>query len=146
MLQIENHGPLITSTNYWGSELEQAGKVFVSVNAGAIRLLVPMSKRELIEEIRQAEYAVLSRGPWVEVGASKAIEMLFEDRSDSPYAIHLTPESFDLLPAEPPKDQEWVLSVWDSKKGRPHKAVERVCHWRRAPKIPWLKPWKEERN
>ena len=36
-----NHGPLILSSTFWGSEYDQTGKLFVSVNAGAIRLLVP---------------------------------------------------------------------------------------------------------
>lgn len=138
-----NHGPLILSSTFWGSDYDQAGKLYVSCNAGAIRLLVPAAKRELIEEARKCRYAILSRGPWLVMGLEDAVEILFEDESDSPYAVHLSPESFDMLPAEPDGGREWVLSVWDLKKGKPHKAVERKCHWRRVPQIPWLKPWEE---
>jgi hypothetical protein len=140
MITIDNHGPLILASNYWGSEMAQRGLIFCSPNAGCIRVLVPASKRELIEEARKAQYVILSRGPWLVQGVEEGIEILLEDGSDSPYAIQLTPESWGMLPAEPPPGQEWVIAFWDLKKGKPHKAVERKCHWRRVPKVPWLKP------
>lgn len=40
-IRVTNHGPLLLSSNYWKSELAAAGKLFVSVNAGAIRILLP---------------------------------------------------------------------------------------------------------
>ncbi len=140
MIAIENHGPLILSTNYWQSEQAIAGKLFVSVNAGAIRVLLPSSMRGLLTELRTAKYAVLSRGPWPEVGAVDGIEILWEDGTDSPYCWHLTPASFDALPAEPPEGRGWVIALWLEKKGKPNKAMERPCHWRRVPQIPYLKP------
>lgn len=143
MIATQNHGPLILSSSYWGSEEERAGKIFCSTNAGAVRLLVPASKRELIEAARGSRYAILSRGPWPAAGLAEAVEILFEDHTDTPYVIQLSPESFDLVPAEPPTGREWVIALWDLKKGKPHKAVERPCHWRRVPQLPWMKPWEE---
>ena len=140
-ITTQNHGQLITSSTYWGSEYEQAGKLFVSCNAGAVRLLVPAALRDMIEAARQCRYAILSRGPWPAADLLDAVEILFEDGSDSPFAIHLSPESFDVLPAEPEPGREWLLTIWDNKKGRPHKSVERPCHWRRVAKLPCLKPW-----
>jgi hypothetical protein len=141
IVEVHNHGPLITSTTYWGSEAEAAGKFFASVNAGAIRLLVPRIHRPVIEEFRTCKYVVLSRGPWPRMRLPEAVELLLEDGTESPYALQLSPESFDLLPAEPEAGREWTITVWDEKKGKAHKAVERVCHWRRVPSLPWLKPW-----
>jgi len=69
---------------------------------------------------------------------------MFEDFSDSPYALHLTPESFDLLPAEPEAGRDWTLAVYVEKDGKPNKSLQPVCHWRRVPFIPFMKPWKEE--
>jgi hypothetical protein len=66
---------------------------------------------------------------------------MFDDGSDSPFALHLTPESFDMLPGEPTPGREWVCSVWTLKDARPHKALERVCYWRRVERIPWMKAW-----
>jgi len=141
LIEVTNHGPLILASSYWESEIERAGKLFCSVNAGAIRLLLPRSLRALINEWRTAEYAIFSRGPWPEMQRADAVEIVWEDHTDSPHAIHLTPESFDALPAKPPPDREWIVSVWDLKKDRPHKALERRCYWRRVPRLPWLRPW-----
>jgi hypothetical protein len=143
IIRIDNHGPLITATNYWTSELASAGKLFVSINAGAIRILLPANQEwyGALTDMRSAPECVLSRGPWLAQGVAEAIEIMWDDLSDNPYALHLTPASFDLLPAEPAPGREWVLTVWIKKDASPHKALERRCHWRRVPKIPWLKPW-----
>jgi hypothetical protein len=69
---------------------------------------------------------------------------MWDDGSDSPYAVHLTPESFDLLPGEPERGREWVLTVWSAKDGKPHRALERICHWRRVDRIPCLLPWRAD--
>lgn len=143
MLTITNHGPLIMATNFWTTEQAQAGKLFVSCNAGAVRVLLPEQLRPLIEDMQTSRYVVLSRGPWPKEGLAEAVELLFEDGTDSPFALHLSPSSFDLLPAEPESGKEWVLSVWDRRKNRPHKSLERRCHWRRVDKIPCLQPWEE---
>jgi hypothetical protein len=144
VILIENHGPLITATNYWDSELAHRGKLFVSVNAGAVRLLLPSAMYPVLADMRTAKECVLSRGPWPAERRQEAVELLFDDGSDTPFALQLTPESFDLLPAEPEVGREWVCAVWIAKDGRPHKSLERVCHWRRVERIPWLKPWKEK--
>ena len=142
LIEISNHGPLITATNYWQSDLAQAGKLICSVNAGAIRVLLPRSRYGDLNDMRPAAYCVLSRGPWPAEGRPEGIEIMWEDQSDAPYALHLTPESFvEALPGEPEAGREWVLSVWLAKDGKPHLAMQRVCHWRRVPRIPWLKPW-----
>jgi hypothetical protein len=137
----ENHGPLIVSSTYWDSAIEEAGKVWISVNAGTIRILVPRVVRRIINDMRNAKYVILSRGPWPDKKLDDAIELLFEDGSDEPFCLHLSPESFDNLPGEPEVGREWALSVWDLKKGKPHKSVERKCHWRRVAKLPCLQPW-----
>lgn len=142
LIEIRNHGPLIVATNYWETPLEAAGNVFCSVNAGAIRLLVPRSHRLIINQMRcDSRYAILSRGPWPEMMLDEAVEIMLEDGSDSPFALHLSPQLFDSLPGEPAAGREWVFSVWDCKRGRPHKALERICYWRRVPQLPWMQPW-----
>jgi len=141
-LHVLNHGPLILRTDYWDTDLARAGKIFCSINAGAIRVLLPPAHYSSLTDMRVADYCVLSRGPWPEEHRAEAIEIMWDDGSDSPFALHLTPESFDLLPAEPEASREWVVSVWTAKDGQPHKALERACHWRRVPRLPWMRPWK----
>jgi hypothetical protein len=145
-IEIINHGQLITSTNYWELAMEAAGKFYISCNAGAIRVLVPRVHRRIIEDMRTAKYCVVSRGPWPDRRLAEAVEILWDDLSDQSFALHVSPESFDFLPAAPAAGQEWICSAWVVKKGRPHKAVERLCHWRRVPRIPWLTRWEENRT
>lgn len=144
MIEVRNHGPLILSTNYWDSDLARAGKVFVSVNVGAIRVLLPPAAYGWLADMRLAKECVLSRGPWPEQKKLEAVEMMWDDGSENPFALHLTPESFDLLPGEPEPAREWICATYTANDGRPHKSLERVCHWRRAPRLPWLKPWRGE--
>ncbi|MCI0437116.1 MAG: hypothetical protein L0271_26280 [Gemmatimonadetes bacterium] len=145
MITVENHGPLIVATNYWQTEHAERGMMHVSINAGAIRCLLPLSIAGVIRELRQSRYAVLSRGPWTDKHLAEAVEILWEDGSDAPHAWHLSPESFSMLPAEPPAGREWIISAWVERDGRPHRAVERPCHWRRVEKIPWMQPWPSKR-
>ncbi len=154
VIVTENHGSLVVSSTFWGSPAEAAGKLWCSVNAGCIRLLMPASARPLIEQCRQSRHVILSRGPWSQEAAAaimddpppiadgdEAVEILLEDETPSPVVLHLTPASFDAMPGEPPAGQEWTLALWTARKGRPHKALERACHWRRVERLPWLEPW-----
>lgn len=143
MIAVRNHGAILLWTTYWTSDLERAGQFYVSVNAGAIRILVPRRLATVINEWRPSDCVICSRGPWPDQGVEEAVELLFEDGTDAPFALHLTPASFDMLPGPPNPGREWVLSAWVEKKGRPHKALERPCRWRRVPELPWLKQWED---
>jgi hypothetical protein len=61
-----NYGLLIVSSTYWETEQCRVGKVFVSVNAGCIRVLLPPDTYPTVADLRKAKYAVLSRSPWQE--------------------------------------------------------------------------------
>jgi hypothetical protein len=135
-----NEGPAIVESSYWTSGLAKAGKVYVTVNAGAIRVLVPNQFRDLPDEVGSAQYAVLSRGPWPAQRLADAVEILWEDGSQSPYALHLAPEAFDLLPGDPGVS-DWIVTTWDvDAAGRPRLRTQHLCFWRRVPRLPWLKP------
>lgn len=143
MIMIKNHGQIILDTNYWGSPMDKKGKIFCSVNAGAIRVLLPKKDFSLVGEFRSSEYVIVSRGPWQAAGVDEAVEILFEDKTESPFCLHLCSSSFDILPSAPEVGQGWMFSVWVLKKGKPHKALERICKWRKVPQIPYLKTWCE---
>jgi hypothetical protein len=136
LLQIENDGPDIRATNYWDSEHAERGYFYLSLNSGCVRLLVPDAKVAEIQEFRTAKYAILSRGPWPEMGRDDALELLFEDFSDSPYALQLSIEQCDMLPDG---KGSWTLAVWS----RAGKQYECELKYRHVDQIPCLKPWEE---
>jgi hypothetical protein len=136
-----NDGPDIVSSTYWGSEMDEAGLIGSSVNAGYIRLLLPRRGGPPIKDITHGvRYVILSRGPWHARGLTDAFELIFEDGSQAPYALQLAPETFDVLPAEPEPGQAWRLSVWTE---GPTKRADYEVRYRRVGFIPWLKEWPE---
>lgn len=140
-LIIKSHGPLIVASNYWDLPECQLGKILVSTNAGAFRVLLPPVAEPCLDDMRSATECVISRGPWPAASVPDAVEVLFDDASADPFALHLSVAAFDRLPLDSDADHEWVLSVWTRpRRGRPHKALERPCWYRRVGSIPYLKP------
>ena len=135
-LTVENAGQDILRTNYWDLEHAKRGFFFISVNAGCVRLLVPETQLQMIPEFETGEYVILSRGPWPAQGRPDAIEILFEDFSDSPFALHLTIEQCDMLPDG---IGDWTFAVWTQQGLQ----FSRPLKYRRVKQIPCLKPWKD---
>lgn len=145
ILQVESHGPLITKTNFWESPFAKRGEILVHPSAGAFRLLIPESRETELVEMMTARECLVSRGPWPAQGLDDGMEILFDDRTDDPYALHLEIRSFFTVPADADIAIPWVLSAWTRpRRGKPHKAFERPCWYRRVPSIPWLKPREPE--
>lgn len=142
-LTIRNDGAAIAETDYWTSEIAKQGLLFCSVNAGAIRVLLPLQMEEHLPDMKAAPECVLSRGPWPVMKLLDAFELMWDDGGDSPFALHLAPECFTPIPAEPPSDREWIISVWVERNGQPHKEHEWICRWRRSKKLPDLRPWEK---
>lgn len=137
MIEIHNNGPAISGTNYW--DTEHAGYFYLSWNAGAARLLVPDTRVGEIAEMRTGEYVILSYGPWTDQGSRPAWELLWEDGSDSPYAIHLVEEQTDRRPPVEDQGGGLIVTAWTR--------AGLVATWpgkfRRVREIPCLQPWSE---
>lgn len=143
-LTIENHGPLILASNFWDLPAALAGKFLVSPNAGAFRVLVPPAAEPSLPDMLAAQGCAVSRGPWPQARLGDALEILFDDGTADPFALHLSPESFDRLPAPEDVGREWVLTCWTRpRRGKPHKALDRPCRYRLARSLPDLRPWTE---
>jgi hypothetical protein len=147
-LTITNHGPLITASNYWQSEMAQRGLLYLSTNAGCFRLLIPDVHVGLIPDIRQGAKSVIVSMLRPEKWQPNAycVEFMVEDRSASPWACHLSPGQVDRAPLPEDVTRQWIASVWDGQRGRPHKCLERPAHFRFVTELPWLKPWEEDHN
>lgn len=146
MLVIESDGPLIKATNYWDTPQCAAGKLVLSINAGAFRLLLPSQfEAAITPDMAPAREVIVSRGPWPGKGLADAFEVLFDDGSRNPFALHVTPQAFaGPVPDTASAGQWWVFSVWTRpRRGVPHKALERPCWYRLVPILPCLKPREE---
>ena len=134
---IENAEQDIQSTNYWQTEHAARGFFYISINAGAIRLLVPDVQIHAILEMTTAREVVVSRGPWPDQGKHDGIELLFEDDSDNPYCLHLMSEQCDRLPGNKDQKKKWVFAAWTSA----GKQFEKPCFCRMVKHIPYMKPY-----
>jgi hypothetical protein len=142
LIQFVSNGPEIISTNYWQTKHAQRGLFYLSTNAGCFRLLVPAVQEGAIAEMATAREVIISRGVWPERGRHDALEILFEDDSDSPFALHIVTEQVDRLPDASDRDRpgqpaRWKLAVWTEA----GKLLELPCRYRLVKKIPCLKPF-----
>lgn len=133
-IQIQNDGANIVSTNYWQTPHAAAGAFFLSFNAGAARLLVPKQIEQEIEEMRGASEVIISRGL---LGGQMALELLWEDGSDSPYSIHMGTNQCDRLLPDSDHGSDIPVSVWTET----GKAAEWPGRYRIAQTLPCLQPW-----
>jgi hypothetical protein len=138
MLVIENDGSEIVSTNYWDTEYARKGQLYVSVNAGAFRLLLPPALEPALTDMRTAREVIVSRGPWPGKKPD-AFELLFEDGSDAPYTLHFGAEQIDRAPAKIDEGRDGLLcTVWTAGLV---KALTLPAAYRRVAKIPCLQPF-----
>lgn len=134
MIYVNNNGPELVATNYFHQPI---APVYCSVNAGAIRILLPSLLEPYLRVMRTGKYVIITRGAWPAEGRSEGVELLFEDDTDEPFALHLGAESFDNLPGDP-GDGEWVVSVWTE---GCIKRLQLPARWRRETLIPFMQPW-----
>ncbi len=91
----------------------------------------------MLREIRSAREVIVSRGPGLDQGGRDALELLWEDNSDSPYAVHLVAEQTDRLLPEEQQGGGFAVTAWTrgGMKGR------WPGRYRVVPEIPCLEPW-----
>lgn len=140
LLTIRNDGQRILATNFWDSEHAAAGLFYLSWNASAGRLLVPDRQTATLADMRSAECVVVSRGPWPQAGKTEALELLFEDRSDSPFTIHLGAEQTDRLIPDFQQGGGFVVAVWT----RAGEQMRLPGKYRRVARLPCLDAWSEQ--
>ncbi|MDQ2077445.1 hypothetical protein [Marinimicrobium sp. ABcell2] len=134
MITMENEGQLIVRTNYWDSDLAQAGFFFLSWNARAGRLLIPQAHESSLNDMLSAQCVIISRGPWRD---REGLELLFEDNTDNPYAIRLGVEQCDRLIPDSEQGGGFVVALWTRdglKAWLPGK-------YRTVKQLPCLEPW-----
>ena len=103
MWTINNDGKQIIATDYWQSEECRQRLFAASVNAGAIRLLIPSAAHSLgtTEQIAGemsagVDSVLVVRGI---VRGKVTVTLLFDDHSRTPYMLTLDARVFDVLPS-----------------------------------------------
>ena len=139
-ITVKNNDADIVETNYWETPLANNGDCYLSIYSWTFRLLVPDAFLSEIEKWKTATEVIVSRGPREKTVRKDAIEILFEDNSDNPYALHIVAEQVDHMPL--PADQDrpgqparWTFAVWT----RQGKVLEFPGRFRKVREIPWLK-------
>lgn len=142
-LFIINDGPLIRETNFWETEYERRGLFYISTNGGAVRILVPDAQRGTISEMeRGTQHVIFSYLKQHLVAQDQlALEVLFEDGSNSPYALHSAPGAFDRYPAQQDSQSTWRATVWEQCDGKPKMRLDLPAYVRTVYQIPCLQPW-----
>lgn len=136
MLVINNDGPELLATNYWGLEHAAKGLFFVSINAGCVRLLMPPAHENALPDMIAARSVVLTRGAY---DGKEAVEILFDDDTDDPFAIFLDISQFDRI--WPPDEDGMTIDFAIYVKGG--MVWSHKCHLRRTATLPLLTPWPE---
>jgi hypothetical protein len=139
MISITNDGQAITSTNYWHTAHALKGLLYLSWNAGAARLLVPPAAAAMVPEMRTGREVIISRGPWAEQPQREAFELLFEDGTDTPFAVHLMVQQSDRLPPDEDQRRSFPCAVWTPD----GKVIELPARYRKVASVPDLSPWVE---
>lgn len=142
----ENNGQLITSCTYWGCEREIKGGFYVTLNAGAVRLICPRSQESTITEMQTAREVIMTKGlapllkkPIDDV-APQGIEIMFEDNTSYPFAMWLNLNQFESLPSEKNILGKLVFTVWKQSGISPQMVLKCPCYYRTASSLPCLKP------
>lgn len=115
LISIGNVGPEIASTNYWDSDQAQLGLLYVSPNAGVLRLLVPSESERILPDMRTGKKAIVENS----IVRRGAVDIVFDDGTQSPFCVTLDRKQFSAIP----KRGAWGLSIWT----REGKQIELAC-------------------
>lgn len=140
IIRIKNNDTDIIDTNYWETILANNGDCYLSIKSWTFRLLVPNVLLTDISRWKNAREVIVSKGPWLERRITNAIEILFDNVCDNPYALHITADQVDQLPLPADQDRSgqpprWSFAVWT----RQGKFLELPGRYRTVKGIPCLK-------
>lgn len=135
-ITTKNDGPELVESNFWDAEIGAQNFAF-SVNAGCMRLLVPNCHKPSIPDMIACEYVIASILRKIRPGTI-SIELLFEDHSQTPFNIQMTPGAcLSLFPVAENSKVPRKLTIWTEGLC---KVAELPIYSRDVPRLPWLKP------
>lgn len=113
---ITNNGKEIIETNYYQFD-RSISKFYLSINAGAFRLLVPKNDNQIIiKEIKLAKHYIIRRGWWNSeskgITSKNALNIIFDDKTTNPFQLFLTEFSVDRFPSEKDEGKDFDLYIY----------------------------------
>lgn len=136
MIEYTNNGPDIVRTNFWTSGAADDGKFIITCNAGDMRVLLPERYESQVAEMKTGKEVLVTRGTFQ---GQDALELCFDDNSESPYALHTAIQAADMLPQ---LGDRFMASVWTRGSGESAVCQLRVpARYRHAARLPHMKPW-----
>jgi hypothetical protein len=139
VIKIINDGPALVSTDYWRTEHCARGFAYLSINAGAARLMLPPALHSALADMRSAREVIISRGQLQPPGGrgQDALELMFEDDSDAPFALHMLMSQCDrTLPAN---DQGGGFDLVVSTEAG--EQLRLPARYRVVDVLPYMQPW-----
>jgi hypothetical protein len=125
-LITSNAGQDITETNYFSLPHNKAGKLLISLNAGAFRLLIP---DPLVAELRSE----LAKVSWIRIKQSGEVATItLDDGSKDPYVISTSMSAFDRRPASSDSGKDFVFTAWTSDGRGVVKIFQSPCSYTRS--------------
>jgi hypothetical protein len=91
-IEISNKGPDIASTNYWNTKQADAGLVYLSANAGALRLLLPSKIGGHLDEMRTGKRVLIE--PSMQTPRTHW-DLIFDDGTPSPFFVSISSRQMD---------------------------------------------------
>ncbi len=128
-----------TREEFWNTEGAQKGFFHVGFDGRDFCLLVPDCQCADISEIRTGRHVVITLGFHVGTGRTM-YEILFEDGSSSPYALHILPEMFE-RPLSMAETASLARRLIVYTRGFVEVAAM-SAYFREVETLPCLKPWK----
>jgi len=140
-LTFLNEGQRLVKTNYWQTEPALRGFMFLSTNAGCVRLLVPASAAQparLADMTNGVKEVILTRGRLDDV--DEVTEVLFEDGTQTPILLHIDPKQVDRRWVVSDEGRRWRFAIYTQDRGKVADFAR--CYLRRttAP-LPYAQPW-----
>jgi hypothetical protein len=108
-LRIQNSGEQILSTNYWSTPHAARGYCYLSLNAGAVRLLVPASA-----ELELPDRSDVGHVSVQIIGAERVglIHLVFEDGSTAPAYLSVDARQCDRVPPRSDLNRQTTLIAY----------------------------------
>ena len=137
-ITTKNDGATMVESNYWDIRAAQQGLFYLSINAGAFRLLAPDNQISFIQEILTGQYAVISHG-FHRMQNKTMHEIMFEDNSETPFALWLSENQVErCFSIDDAASRERELIIY--RRGCVE-VVRMPVYFRTADVLPCLKRW-----